>query len=72
MAAIDPDTGQPVALYHPRHNSWHDHFRLENAKIVPSTPQGRATVRLLQLNRAERLAERALLISAGRFPESRS
>ena len=68
VAAIDPATGEPVALYHPRCDSWSDHFRPQTASIVALTPQGRATVRLLQLNRPERLAERALLITTGRFP----
>lgn len=67
VAALDPDTGLPVALYHPRRDFWSDNFRLEAAQIVPKTPQARATVRLLQLNKAERLAERRLMIEACRF-----
>jgi hypothetical protein len=33
--------------------------------IVPLTPVGRATVRLLQFNQSERVAERELLIASG-------
>jgi hypothetical protein len=38
---------------------------LTAAQIVPLTPTGRATVRLLQLNLSERVTERELLIAAG-------
>ena len=65
LASIDPDTGDIVRLYHPRRDRWADHFQLSGAQFVPLTPSGRATVRLLQLNRAERLAERELLLAAG-------
>ncbi len=33
--------------------------------IVPLTPVGRATFRLLQFNQSERVAERELLIASG-------
>ena len=68
VAAIDPVGGGPVALFHPRNDSWFDHFHLQAGSLVALTPQGRATVRLLQLNRPERLAERGLLMAAGRYP----
>lgn len=67
VAALDPNTGEPVALYHPRRDSWSHNFRLEAAQIAPKTAQARATVRLLQLNKTERIAERALMIAVGRF-----
>lgn len=68
IASVDPDTGAVVPLFHPRHHDWNDHFRMENGAIVPLTPQGRATVRLLQLNRAESLETRRYLSSIGRWP----
>ena len=64
LASIDPDTDQIVALYHPRRDKWSEHFRLKGAKLMPLTPTGRVTVKLLQLNRAERVEERQLLIAA--------
>ncbi len=39
---------------------WAEHFRTEEAYIVPLTAEGEATVRLLRLNAPERVAERAL------------
>lgn len=65
VASYDHDTGMVVPLYHPRRDRWADHFQLDGAQIVPKTPYGRVTVDLLRLNRATRLTERAILISAG-------
>lgn len=42
-----------------------DHFQLKGAEIVPLTPTGRITVRLLQFNHPDRIEERDLLIAAG-------
>jgi HNH endonuclease len=65
LASIDPNTGKLAPLYHPRQDSWIEHFRLDGADFVPLTPIGRVTVRLLQLNRNDRVEERQLLIEAG-------
>lgn len=43
---------------------WSDHFCLSGAEFTPLTPIGRVTVRLLQLNRSDRIRERQLLIEA--------
>ncbi len=72
MASIDPDSGEVVRLYRPnrvgeaspRENRWTTHFRLNAGEISPLTAIGRVTVRLLQLNRPERVAERHLLFAA--------
>ena len=61
VASINPKTGEAVRLFHPRHNRWADHFRFDAHFIEPLTDAGSATVRLLRLNAAERLAERRLL-----------
>jgi hypothetical protein len=71
IASIDPETGQLTFLYHPRRDSWPDHFQLQNARFIPLTPVGRVTVRLLQLNHPDRMTERELLIAAGVFATSR-
>jgi len=63
VAAINPETGEAVRLFHPRCDQWTDHFRLNSDFIEPLTDAGRATVRLLRLNALERLAERRLLPS---------
>jgi hypothetical protein len=61
LAAIDPETGDIVPLFHPRRESWADHFRWEGVVIVGQTPKGRATARLLKLNSKRRLRFRAEL-----------
>ena len=68
LASLDPDTGEITPLFHPRDHHWNDHFRLSGAVIEPLTPQGRVTVRLLQLNKRERIDERRILIASGRYP----
>lgn len=65
IASIDPLTGVIEPLYHPRRSNWSEHFCLNQAEILPLTATGRVTVRLLQLNRANRLEERQLLLQAG-------
>lgn len=67
LSSVDPETGAVVPLFNPRTQRWSDHFRLEGLQIVGATPEGRATVALLEFNRFERLAERSELIRAGRF-----
>ncbi len=59
-----------IPLYHPRLNRWDLHFRLAAARIVPHSDEGEATVRLLDLNAADRLLLRKTLIKAGRYPST--
>lgn len=62
LASLDPDTGLLTALFHPRRDRWADHFRLDGTRIEPLTATGRVTVRLLKLNHADRLTERAAIL----------
>jgi hypothetical protein len=68
IATADPETGEPTFLFHPRRHQWGDHFRLDGALIEPLTPEGRATVFVLQLNAPERVEKRLALILLGRYP----
>lgn len=61
LASIDPQTGEIVPLYHPRRDKWQVHFQLSGAEFIPLTPTGRV-IRLLQLNRPDRIEERKLVI----------
>ncbi|MDJ0800102.1 MAG: HNH endonuclease signature motif containing protein [Calothrix sp. MO_167.B12] len=72
LASIDPINGEIVRLYQPRCDRWCEHFRLEDGEIIPLTSIGRVTVRLLQMNRPERVEERRLLLQANALdvPES--
>lgn len=44
LASLDPQTGEPVLLFHPRRDCWEDHFQLDGIRIEGLTPAGRATV----------------------------
>lgn len=67
LASIDVETGEIVALFHPRRNSWFEHFRMNHTMIVPLTAHGRVTVSLLQLNAPVRMKEREPLITGGLY-----
>src|SRR4051812_32968269 len=54
LSGIDPDTGQVVRLFNPRADQWAEHFRVEDDRIAGSSPPGRATVWLFQMNASER------------------
>src|SRR3972149_2352456 len=45
LSGIDPGTGAAVELFHPRRDSWPDHFTLDGLRFVGLTPAGRATIR---------------------------
>ncbi|MEK7276145.1 MAG: HNH endonuclease [Chloroflexota bacterium] len=68
--AIDPETSKQIALFHPRQQSWADHFawRDDFSLIVGRTPCGRATIESLQLNRPGLVNLRRVLVVAGVHP----
>jgi 5-methylcytosine-specific restriction endonuclease McrA len=68
VASVDPGTGEVVRLFNPRSDRWADHFELKRAVIEPVSSIGSATARLLRLNAPERVAERGMLQSLGRYP----
>jgi len=67
LTAIDPESGLLVQLYDPRRDAWSDHFQLGGAEIVGRTAIGRATVRLMDMNRRVRVQLRALLMAIGEW-----
>lgn len=64
LASVDPLNGEIVRLYNPRQDHWHDHFQIGAGEIMARSAIGRVTVKLLQMNRPERVAERKLLLQA--------
>lgn len=68
IAGIDPDTGQMVALFHPRRDSWPVHFRWQGAELTGLTPTARATILVLAINDPDFRSMRGALLTAGRFP----
>jgi hypothetical protein len=67
LSGIDPNSGEVVTLFHPRQQQWDEHFSLDGARVLAKTPAGRATIHLLQINRADAVAVRRLLIQEGVF-----
>jgi hypothetical protein len=68
IASLDPESGQLVALFHPRKDVWNDHFAWRGAVLVGLSAVGRATVTLLELNRSSRVVVRESLIEERVFP----
>jgi 5-methylcytosine-specific restriction endonuclease McrA len=68
LTGIDSETSSLVPLFHPRQDSWEEHFEFQQARIVGKTPKGRATVSVLQMNDERRLERRAELLALGELP----
>ena len=68
MDVVDPETGEVVRLFNPRHMNWVEHFRWRDAWLIPLTSIGRATLHSLALNRALMVAIRSEEIERGRHP----
>ncbi len=68
LASLDPETGQLTPFFNPRTQQWVEHFQLDEAQIIPRTPEGRVTVLILQINHPNRLQERQHLIQLGKYP----
>ena len=66
LGSFDPQTGEFSFLFHPRTQDWDEHFKEKEVRINGLSPEGRTTVRLLQLNSEERLRERERLRSSDR------
>ncbi len=63
LGSFDPQTGAFSFLFNPRTQQWAEHFSFEGITLIGLTPEGRTTVKLLQLNSDERLAERQRLVA---------
>ncbi len=68
LCSLDPQTGDIIALFHPRHAQWNDHFHLHETGIIePLTATGRVTERVLRFNRIDLVADRSRLITLGGY-----
>ena len=70
LCSLDLETGDVVALFHPRRNHWAEHFRILDGILEPLTATGRVTARILHFNDPDMVDRRRLLIEAGRYPAS--
>jgi hypothetical protein len=70
IAALDPETGEMVRLFNPRHQDWHEHFTwsASGERVIGQTPTGRATIIALNLNRPALVKARQLWTQVGWHP----
>jgi hypothetical protein len=69
--AVDPTGLHEVRLFHPRVDTWSEHFTLDarTAEIVGQTAIGRATVERLQMNGPRAIRARRLWARLFAFPD---
>lgn len=68
QTAVDPNTKREVALFNPRRDLWAEHFAWRGVRLAGLTATGRATIKLLALNRPLILAIRREEAALGRHP----
>jgi len=61
LTSLKQDTREIIRLFHPRTDSWGEHFEFRGAMILGRTAIGAATVQLLQMNTDGRVEMRAEL-----------
>jgi len=59
LSGIDPESGQIVQLFHPRRQTWQDHFEWRGIYFIGKTAVGRATIEVLNMNSEDQLALRS-------------
>ncbi len=57
-----------VPLFHPRKDSWEEHFKVDFGEILPLSDIGKATIKLLQMNDVDMIILRRVLYESGRYP----
>ena len=57
-AASDPTSGQITLLFNPRTQLWRQHFHWNGPTLMGLSPEGRATIALMQMNAPERIRVR--------------
>ena len=68
IGSISLSTGQYTRFYDPRNDHWADHFELIGVAIIPLSPIGETTAKILGFNEVKRISERELIRSIGRYP----
>jgi len=70
----DPASGEFAPLFNPRTQFWKEHFKWnENyTKIIGQTPEGRATVAALKMNRKKLVKLRSVFNDCGLHPPAHS
>lgn len=68
IAGVDQETQEVVRLFHPRNDTWEEHFAWEGSRLLGRTSIGRVTIAVLAINAPYRLEIRQALITEGAFP----
>ena len=70
IEGFDKISKKTVALYNPRRDEWYEHFAWNDdfTEVIGLTPQARATIETLQLNREGLVSSRRILYSVGEHP----
>lgn len=63
-----PGSNRLIRLFNPRRDVWKKHFNVVNGAIVPLSKIGEATVKVLDLNDADRIELRKLFTKQGSYP----
>lgn len=59
LTGIDAETSQITQLFHPRRQSWEDHFEWQGIYLAGKTATGRTTIRVLNINSEDQIALRS-------------
>lgn len=70
VGSIAERTGILIRLYNPRIDKWPQHFQLNGPRIAALSEIGEVTVKTLRFNDDERLLEREILQTKGRYPSA--
>jgi hypothetical protein len=65
LSGVAPETGRITRLFHPRRHRWPHHFDWSGPILLGRTAIGRATVRVLEINRDEAVILRQSLREEG-------
>lgn len=66
VAGVDPVLGEITPLFHPRQDSWAEHFEWHGAWLFGRTPRARSTIHVLGINDTEAVQARASMMAEGR------
>jgi hypothetical protein len=70
LAGLDPGSGSITRLFHPRNDSWADHFEWHGPELTGRTAIGVVTIRVLGINEPDFRKLRAALMAEGVFQAS--
>jgi len=62
ISGWDPDSDQIVRLFHPRRDTWNEHFFWQGPTLVGRTAIGRVTILVLDINHPDAVAVRKRLL----------